>query len=1394
MFKVMMIKNIAEIVKNAGKRTLAGVIAVCTLVLMFSTSANASHIVGGEISYECLGNNRYRIFLTVYRDCENANPSALFDNPAAIGFFDGSGQNLITSFTNQGVLYVKPNLDDTLTTRITSECFIQGQEVCVHTTTYRQDVTLPFRPDGYVIAYQRCCRNSTINNIIEPALTGATFSVRVTPEALQECNTSPKFRTWPPVYICANEDINFDHSAIGRPGDSLVYKLVTPSVGATFDEPKPNRPSSPLNEPVVWQAPYSLDNMLGGSDPLKIDVQTGRITGTPTTVGQFLVGIQVEQYRNGVLLSVSKRDFQYNVRLCGEQTKADFNAPTALCDTRTVNFENLSDNALNYRWFFDFPNDDPNFVSTQTNPTFTYPELGEYTVALVAWKDTICIDTAFQVIKVSEQTISADFTTASLDCDSDLRFQLLDASVDTVFAAGSWLWTIEIEGDTIATYTSQNPIHTIEKFGKATITLQVTSTNGCSSTISKDIDFLDIRDFDLERNHEVCETHELELNPNPVTAFTYLWTPSTYLSDSTAANPIAKPLDTIYYAVEVTDTLTSCKTFIDSILVNVIPGPEVEALDAYAFACVDTIILELAVETGLDYIYHWEPSGKVIGEINTPTPTVEVVYGKDTLFTYTVTDTITGCDISGEINIQFEDLVFPKVSYEDSLIVDCSDDILLEVINDDPSMDLTWAWTATNGIIIDNDDTPTPTVRPTVAPRADFMFVATNWMGCTAEGVISVYPDSSDLGLDFEFDANCASGEVYFYNTSEKGYEFTWNFGDGSAEIKGDTVSHIYTAGGDYTVMLKSSSFCHGSITKDLSIILFDIDTLINQYFCEEQDVELNPGGNPDYNYSWNTVPPSNEVNPKLFISTTVQYTAIVTHDDYPDCKATITSNVIINGEGIDLEILGDRFVCKELKEVTLTADTNDSLILISWFDPQNNLLGTGNVLTFTPDSSMVIRVEVTKNGCVKNHFVEVIVSFVDFEDNLQHIHCNGPQNVALNPGGDPYYEYEWNTVPPSNEVNPTVFVDAGGAIYTAILTDPKNRECVDTLTVEVIISEEFGLTFTDDLEICGDGSDITLTANARDGVEFEWLDSDGNVIGTGPSIIINPTSDELITVVAKDALGCIESGVISISIRNLNISVIEPKLVYCTNDTIRLNLVADEENLISSIVWSPELNVIDGQGTLSPTVVLSNNRNSEFFVTVVYSDGCIRTESIIIDVSIFEPAIFATANPDTILEGESSDLITVENPNFTYLWSPRDFMEQGMETTFNPTVTPPSTTIFTVLVTNEDGCTATASTQVNVIVPICEPPYIFIPTVFTPNGDGNNDVFYVRGHYIDEVEIFVFDRWGNEVFQSNDINIGWDGYYKGKLSSPDVFGYVAKIKCLGGEEVVLKGNVTILQ
>lgn len=95
---------------------------------------------------------------------------------------------------------------------------------------------------------------------------------------------------------------------------------------------------------------------------------------------------------------------------------------------------------------------------------------------------------------------------------------------------------------------------------------------------------------------------------------------------------------------------------------------------------------------------------------------------------------------------------------------------------------------------------------------------------------------------------------------------------------------------------------------------------------------------------------------------------------------------------------------------------------------------------------------------------------------------------------------------------------------------------------------------------------------------------------------------------------------------------------------------------------------------------------------------------------------------------------------------------------------------------------------------PDCEVNVVYIPNIFSPNNDGQNDLFYIRGQFISEIEYAIYNRWGNEVFRSNDINFGWDGMYKGKLCNPDVFAYYAIIKFNDGTEQIKKGNITLIR
>ena len=122
--------------------------------------------------------------------------------------------------------------------------------------------------------------------------------------------------------VCANFEFTWDHSATDDDGDELVYSLCAPldgggtDGGGGYDSPIPNPPAAPPYQEVAYVGPYSGDYPIASDPAMAIDPVTGMITGTPTVPGQYAIGICVSEYRDGVLLSTTMRDFQFNVTLC----------------------------------------------------------------------------------------------------------------------------------------------------------------------------------------------------------------------------------------------------------------------------------------------------------------------------------------------------------------------------------------------------------------------------------------------------------------------------------------------------------------------------------------------------------------------------------------------------------------------------------------------------------------------------------------------------------------------------------------------------------------------------------------------------------------------------------------------------------------------------------------------------------------------------------------------------------------------------------------------------------------------------------------------------------------------------------------------------------------------
>ena len=171
---------------------------------------------------------------------------------------------------------------------------------------------------------------------------------------------------------------------------------------------------------------------------------------------------------------------------------------------------------------------------------------------------------------------------------------------------------------------------------------------------------------------------------------------------------------------------------------------------------------------------------------------------------------------------------------------------------------------------------------------------------------------------------------------------------------------------------------------------------------------------------------------------------------------------------------------------------------------------------------------------------------------------------------------------------------------------------------------------------------------------------------------------------------------------------------------------------------------------------------------------------------------IAATADTDTLLQGQSTTIHAITDTTLAVIWTPS--VSLSSFNSFDPTAAPQSTTTYTVSILDSDGCPKTATVTIYVMSKECDVANVFIPNIFTPNADGKNDVLYVRGKEISELYFAVYNRRGELIFETTNKNIGWDGMYNGAKSDPDVFAWYLRAKCFNKEELVNKGNVTLIR
>lgn len=283
------------------------------LFIMFSYSLKATHIVGGEFELQHIVNSNYRLTLNLYNDLINGDPLAV-DQNITVYIFSKKDNRFMMSVpmsirSRSNVNYT--NIDCTIGGLRTGKV-VYDQVITLQTNIFND-------PAGYYISWERCCRNSTITNIVDPGGAAQTFYMEF-PAVVQNGsffkNSSP--RLFPPLsdYACVNELFYFDFNGTDPDGDSLVYEMVSPLNGYT-NRNAPVGNGSPAPYPTVtWQAGFNEQTQIRGNPAINIDRRTGRLTMRPGAKGLFVFGIKVEEYRNKKKIGEVRRDFQVLVLEC----------------------------------------------------------------------------------------------------------------------------------------------------------------------------------------------------------------------------------------------------------------------------------------------------------------------------------------------------------------------------------------------------------------------------------------------------------------------------------------------------------------------------------------------------------------------------------------------------------------------------------------------------------------------------------------------------------------------------------------------------------------------------------------------------------------------------------------------------------------------------------------------------------------------------------------------------------------------------------------------------------------------------------------------------------------------------------------------------------------------
>ena len=1085
--------------------------------------------------------------------------------------------------------------------------------------------------------------------------------------------------------------------------------------------------------------------------------------------------------------------------------------------------------AINWNWNFG----DTTF-STVQNPCHAFSAPGTYQVKLVVTSSLGCKDSITKPVIISSP-VNVNFTIDTFVCPG-LQTCINNSSTGVALV---YNWTMP-GASPATTYTTASPCYSYQTPGDYTAYLQLSSNNLCAFN-----DTFQIHVHAPQAGGYASSTYIACPNPPQLIVF---YDTSKYadtlwhwdFGDSTFSNQQnASHIYVVPGTYVVTETVTdkggcSNTVIIDTIIVAGPYGNVSYMPSAGVCACKDSVSFVVSTYDAVNVVFLYgcntglsQISPVPIGTRNSPTfDTIEVGYClRDTCRTTVVVDDATGCQVFLPTQLVHVDSPVVKISFNNHGIcfagTVCFYDSTTYFFGSPVSFTQNRLWDFGDG----STDTALAPCHYYSQPGTYNvrLYVHSN-LGCF-DSVVNenvIIPNYPVAGYYSDTSFACANSPICFHDTSRTDAAtaaafWQWDFGDNTTQtVYTRNVCHTYVTPGLYRV--RDCIFDSiGCSTCDSSITINVIPNPVanaggNQIICYGAVTQLNGTSGGGTNYNWS--PPGlfsdpNISNPtiQLFTDTAVTFTVANSHQ----CTNTDTISFKLASVLANFNVGHNYCLGNNICTVNSSTGVLDSIISFWYnFGDGHAVGGPDDCHIYTTSGNYNITLIVIDNHGCTDTIAKPVVIFptpeADFSISDTVICSN--QSICLtdhSTGTSPITNWLWNygdnsgsslSSPPCHTYSPPYLHS-----YPITLQVTDQNNCSDTFQLTETVNQIPQANFSWSTTCENESMPLSNTSIPGDGGIIScqwvlWLGAVNPVIDSNCyTSFLFPPGAHNVQLVVTDVNGCKDTVVQSVLTDSLTQLHLVPRdTTICLGSSVNYQVTG----VFSNINWTNNIWLSDAHARL---VTINPLSNVTYFVKV--QNGVCAAVSDSFNIQVIQPIpIEVNATPQEIVLGLTSN-ITSQIPGQidSIVWTPDSTLD--CYDCPNPIAKPQQTTTYVATIYySQNGISCSNSAQVTIdVLNSCENGIIYVPNTFTPNGDGKNDVFMIRGLAATKINYFrVLDRWGRLVFEAaggapNDPQYGWDGNDKeGKKLNPDVYVYTYEIQCINGNIVTGQGNVTLVR